>query len=184
MNKIKAIRKGFTLEKIAENAFPTGLLCLGMVYTVYYLVNNIEVNYSIERQLVIGWSFVAILLVLYKIDLFRAPPYRIFFILIAGLISSRYFIWRTTVTLIYSDPLDNAGMLLLYAAELYAFWNLILGMFINLWPVEHTPTPLPSETKEYPTVDVFIPTYTEPMDIVKVTVVAATMIDYPKDRLN
>lgn len=184
MNKIKAIRKGFTLEKIAENAFPTGLLCLGMVYTVYYLVNNIEVNYSIERQLVIGWSFVAILLVLYKIDLFRAPPYRIFFILIAGLISSRYFIWRTTVTLIYSDPLDNAGMLLLYAAELYAFWNLILGMFINIWPVEHTPTPLPSETKEYPTVDVFIPTYTEPMDIVKVTVVAATMIDYPKDKIN
>jgi cellulose synthase (UDP-forming) len=184
MNIIKQLKKTVASERFTGNAFPTGLLCLAMLYTVYYLVNNVEINYSIDRQLVIGWSLVALLLVIYKMDIFRRVPYRIFFILLAGLISFRYFIWRTTVTLIYTDPLDNAGMLLLYAAELYAFWNLILGMFINIWPVEHIPTPLPADPEDYPSVDVFIPTYTEPIDIVKVTAVAATKINYPKDKLN
>jgi len=176
--------KGTSEGNPGSSRFAAGLLLLAALYTVYYLVGMIEINYTIDRQMVIGWSLVAILLVAYRIDLFRKNPYRIFFIILAGLISFRYFTWRTTVTLIFSDPLDTAGMLLLYAAELYAFWNLILGMFINIWPVEHEVKPLPEDTRDYPTVDIFIPTYTEPEEIVKITAVAATEIDYPKDKFN
>jgi cellulose synthase (UDP-forming) len=164
--------------------FATGVLILAALYTVYYLVGQIEINYEINRQIAIGWTLVAILLIAYKIDLFRTNPYRIFFIILSAIISIRYFTWRTTVTLIVSDPLDTAGMYLLYAAELYAFWNLVLGYFINIWPVEHEVKPLPEDPNDYPSVDIFIPTYTEPVDIVKITAVAATEIDYPKDKLN
>ena len=36
---------------------------------------------------------------------------------------------------------------------------------------------------EWPTVDVFIPSYNETLDIVKVTIFAAQAIDWPKDKL-
>jgi cellulose synthase (UDP-forming) len=44
--------------------------------------------------------------------------------------------------------------------------------------------PLPKDESVLPTVDIFIPTYDESEAIVRMTVTAATQIDYPKDRLN
>jgi cellulose synthase (UDP-forming) len=178
-----ALKKS-ALDIFLENTILQVMFYFFIVYTAFYLINNVEVNYTIQRQLLIGWSLVAIMLVMYKIDKFQKPPYRIFFILFAALISFRYFVWRTTVTLIYSGPVNTTGMFLLYAAELYAFWNLILGMYINLWPIEHKSAPLPADPGDYPTVDIFIPTYTESEDIVRITAVAATEIDYPKDKMN
>ena len=45
------------------------------------------------------------------------------------------------------------------------------------------PLPLPEDTSSWPTVDVYIPTYDEDPEIVRATVIAATQMDYPSDKM-
>ena len=84
----------------------------------------------------------------------------------------------------YTGPGDFIGMSLLYLAELYGFAIYLLGMFINLWPLESKILPLPEDETQLPSVDIYIPTYNEPLDIVRITASAATQVDYPRSKLN
>lgn len=137
----------------------------------------------LDSQMILGWGSVFLLLALKRIDRFRVPPLRIVFVLLSVFVTLRYWIWRSTETLVYTGPLDFIAMSVLYLAELYALSVHFLGIFSNIWPMRAKIAPLPQDTSLYPTVDVFIPTYNEPPDIVKITVTAAMNIDYPKDKL-
>jgi cellulose synthase (UDP-forming) len=99
-------------------------------------------------------------------------------------VSSRYIWWRTTQTMGVGSPLDlllGAGLLM---AELYAFVILVLGYFQVLWPLNRKPVPLPADQAQWPSVDVFIPTYNEPLSVVRTTLLAASVIDWPADKIN
>jgi cellulose synthase (UDP-forming) len=60
---------------------------------------------------------------------------------------------------------------------------LLLGYFQTAWPLKRTPMPLPASRDLWPTVDVFIPTYNEPLSVVKPTIYAALALDYPADKI-
>lgn len=100
------------------------------------------------------------------------------------LTSTRYIFWRITQTLRFDHIMDAVFGGVLFMAELYAWAILILGLFQILWPMQRPVVPLSGEDEELPTVDVFIPTYNESMEIVQNTVFAALGMDYPKDRFN
>lgn len=72
----------------------------------------------------------------------------------------------------------------LLSAELYAFIILFLGFFQTIRPLNRRPEPLPADTDEWPSVDIYVPTYNEPLDVVRTTVFASLNIDWPADRLN
>ena len=97
--------------------------------------------------------------------------------------SSRYIYWRATETLGYGDRLDLVFGLMLLAAELYAWLVLLLGFFQTIWPLRRKPVPLPENTALWPAVDVFIPTYNEPLAVVRSTVLATLTLDWPEDKL-
>lgn len=78
---------------------------------------------------------------------------------------------------------DTIFVLMLLAAEFFAFSTLILGYFQTLRPLGRPPLPLEGNPKEWPTVDVLIPTYNEPLHIVRSTVIAAEAMDYPRDKM-
>jgi cellulose synthase (UDP-forming) len=78
---------------------------------------------------------------------------------------------------------DTAFVLLLLAAEFFAFSTLILGYFQTLRPLRRPPLPLEGDPANWPTVDVLIPTYNEPLHVVKGTVLAAAAIDYPPEKM-
>ena len=80
------------------------------------------------------------------------------------------------------QALDAVFVLLLLAAETYSFIILFLGVFQTSRPLKRRPVPLPGDSSTWPTVDIFIPTYNEPLEIVKPTVLAALTMDYPKDK--
>jgi cellulose synthase (UDP-forming) len=108
--------------------------------------------------------------------------------LLSVLVSSRYIYWRLTESLgsiysseRYTDMFFSSGLL---AAELYAFVVLILGYFQVLWPLNRKPAPLPRELSEWPMVDIYIPTYNEPLKVVRPTILAALDVDWPKEKLN
>lgn len=98
--------------------------------------------------------------------------------------STRYLYWRISSTLFLDNWLDFFFGLGLFLAELYAWVVLAIGFFQTAWPLERKPMPMPPDRDEWPTVDVFIPTYNEPLKVVRPTVLAALAIDWPADKLN
>ena len=60
---------------------------------------------------------------------------------------------------------------------------LILGFFQTINPLERKPVMLPKNTDLWPTVDIYIPTYNEPLSVVRPTTLAALSIDWPADKL-
>ncbi len=53
-----------------------------------------------------------------------------------------------------------------------------------VWPLNRQPVPLPEDMDLWPTVDIFVPTYNEDLNVVKNTIYASQGIDWPKDKLN
>ncbi len=103
----------------------------------------------------------------------------------------RYGYWRIATTLkFFLNPgsvwnwLDAFFMSMLVFAEAYAFIILFLGYMQTIWPLRRTPVPLPDDPEKWPAVDLLIPTYNEPLSVVKYTALAAMNIDWPADKLN
>jgi cellulose synthase (UDP-forming) len=103
----------------------------------------------------------------------------------------RYGYWRfASAGRFFLDPgsvwsmLDAFFIAVLLFAETYAFVILFLGYLQTLWPLRRTPVPLPDDTDLWPAVELLIPTYNEPLSVVKYTALAAMNIDWPSDRLH
>ncbi|AVP56381.1 UDP-forming cellulose synthase catalytic subunit [Pulveribacter suum] len=98
--------------------------------------------------------------------------------------SSRYMYWRVTDTVGFTNWLDACFGFGLLLAELYAFLVLLIGYFQTAWPLQRRPVSMPQDVDSWPSVDVFIPTYNEPLEVVKQTVFSAMQMDWPEDRLH
>ena len=103
----------------------------------------------------------------------------------------RYGFWRITQTVrFFEDPANHWGALdaffimSLILAETYAFFILFLGYFQTIWPLRRAPVGLPESEDEWPHVDVLIPTYNEPLDVVRYTALGALNIDWPAEKLH
>ena len=59
---------------------------------------------------------------------------------------------------------------------------MLLGYFQVCWVLDRKPASLPKDKERWPSVDIFIPTYNEPLDVVKPTVYAAlTLVEKTAD---
>lgn len=107
----------------------------------------------------------------------------LFMVVLSGLTTLRYFYYRTCYTINFDAPLDTLFSLLLYFAELYAIGTLFLAYFQTLQLKQRRPVPLVHVPQpEWPTVDVYIPTYDEDVEIVRKTVLAGVAMDYPREK--
>ncbi|WP_239805388.1 UDP-forming cellulose synthase catalytic subunit [Croceicoccus hydrothermalis] len=102
--------------------------------------------------------------------------------LLSIVVSTRYIFWRTTQTLDFESVTGAVLGGTLYAAELYAYLILVLGFLQTAYPLDRPIVSMRGEPEDWPTVDIFVPTYNEDLDIVRNTVFAAMDIDYPADR--
>ncbi|MET0252060.1 MAG: UDP-forming cellulose synthase catalytic subunit, partial [Novosphingobium sp.] len=98
------------------------------------------------------------------------------------LVSTRYIVWRTANTLEFDSPLAFVLGSGLYLAELYAWVILLLGVLQTGWPLERPAVEIAGEPERWPTIDIYIPTYNESLEIVQTTTFAAMDMDYPADR--
>lgn len=95
----------------------------------------------------------------------------------------RYAWWRLSHTLTFDTWLEAMLGYGLLAAEAYTWLVVVLGFIQTAWPLHRRPAPLVGEPDAWPTVDVFIPTYNEPLEVVRPTVLAALALDWPADKL-
>jgi cellulose synthase (UDP-forming) len=98
-------------------------------------------------------------------------------------ISLRYMFWRVSSTLAFENWGDVIFGYALLAAEIYSLVVLCLGYLQTAWPLQRKPQLMTGPPSEWPTVDIFIPTYNESLDIVSLTILASQAIDWPKDKL-
>src|ERR1019366_3646488 len=93
-------------------------------------------------------------------------------IVLAVIFSMRYFFWRATSTM---NPAARWFFYIFIVAEALNFLEALL-FYVTVWaPTRHTaPSPIPGRT-----VDVFIATYNEPVELRRETVLCAASMRYP-----
>ncbi len=100
-------------------------------------------------------------------------PFQSTLVVFFFLIGCWYLGWRST-TLSSTAPIFSWAI---YLAEIYGFVSAALHVFMTWRLTDRQPTPPQPGLR----VDVFIPTYNEPDDIVRKTVLAAKHMEYPHE---
>lgn len=170
--------------------FPNFLVLCKKIYAAYLLfvilalmvlyVASLRIDYGGQ-----GYLSAALILCLLLIrNLTRSGYWRIVFLALSAFIVLRYFVWRSLYTIEYQELFSFIGSIVLFAAELYGGLMYFLSIFVNIRPLRRQAKPLPADSTFWPTVDVLIPTYNEPVELVKITLAAASNIDYPPEKLN
>ncbi|MBV8626347.1 MAG: UDP-forming cellulose synthase catalytic subunit, partial [Paraburkholderia sp.] len=171
------------LERFANSRFwasrPVSIVLTGFALVTLYFVFTVPLAFG--EQLMFATSCFVLALLFRRLESQYAT---LVMIMLSVVASGRYMYWRLTATTYWERPLDAVWGLLLVSAEVYSTLVLFLGYFQTAWPLKRKPMPLPASRDSWPTVDVFIPTYNEPLSVVKPTIYAALALDYPADKLS
>ncbi|MBM7345627.1 UDP-forming cellulose synthase catalytic subunit [Pantoea coffeiphila] len=121
--------------------------------------------------------------IVFLLGFIKSKPVSLIMVFLSAIMSTRYIYWRATETLHFNSEVEAILGIGLFIAELYVWLILILGYLQTSWPLKRTIEPLPDDISLWPTVDVYVPSYNESLDVVRDTVLAAQCIDYPRDKL-
>lgn len=145
---------------------------------VYLLVVSTPMDLSAQALFFVTLLVSALLL--------RRLPGNVARLLLMGLAllaTGRYAWWRVTQSMDLAPGWETVLGWILLAAEVYAWTIMLLGFIQNAWPLQRRPIALTLPPEEWPVVDVFIPTYNEPLSVLRPTVLAARDLDWPTDKL-
>lgn len=183
LDRLDYNRGGQVLEQWAKqpqssHRLATAIMVLVMLVALYLVMTT---PLTLHEQLLfflILWSFTLLLM--------RIPGKlpALLMMTLSLMATGRYAWWRLTQTFDLNSPAEyffGTGLIL---AEAYTWLIIFLGYIQGAWPLERKSVPLPQDRSLWPTVDIYIPTYNEPLRVVKPTVFAASGIDWPQDKLN
>lgn len=160
------------------------MLTILLILYSFLFIYGASTYLDVKTQMWLGWGIVLALVLLQR-DLFpNKAVQRIIFILFCLFLTLRYWFFRTFDTLSFPGFWAFLAMTALYLAESYCIVLNVLGMFANIFPIQRELIPVDLNDPNLPSVDIFIPTFNEPEEIVAVTATACTHIEYPKEKLN
>lgn len=154
-----------------------------LIWAVIALCGIVLITLPVNLQTqLIASTVVVTLMAIIKI-LKRQGTWRLVALAFGTAIVLRYVYWRTSYTIPPVNQLENfIPGLLLYLAEMYNVAMLMLSLFIVATPLPPRTTRA-SETKNFPSVDVFVPSYNEDTNLLANTLASAKAMDYPADKL-
>ncbi len=114
---------------------------------------------------------------------FKSREASLVLVVMSVTITARYLFWRMSDTIVFEQVFQSILAFGLLAAEIYAGLLLTLSYIQTAYPLDRKPVPLPADIDLWPTVDVYIPTYNESLDLVRPTVFAAMAMDWPADKM-
>ncbi|MDW6023489.1 UDP-forming cellulose synthase catalytic subunit [Mesorhizobium sp. BAC0120] len=148
------------------------------------VITLITLPISLQTQLIASLSVLAAMMVL---KLVRSEGiWRLIALSFGTAVVLRYVYWRTTGTLPpINQPQDFIPGFLLYCAEMYSVMMLALSLFVVAMPLPPRASRALNEKpgQDWPSVDVFIPTYNEEPELLANTIAAAKSLDYPTDKV-
>ena len=129
------------------------------------------------------WELVAVTIGLFFVAQYH-PLLKLAFLGCGFYLCARYLVWRFAHTLNYLEAAGPFISIALWTAELYAFSTVLL-LFLQVGlggrrkpqPTPHVPIGLA------PSVDIFIPIYSESCEILEKTLIGACAIEYANKRL-
>lgn len=133
-----------------------------------------------QKQYLFGLASIVMALLVGR---FKDRRVTIVLVMMQALTSIRYMYWRATSTLYFHSDFEAVLGIGLFMAELYIWGLTSLGFLQTVWPLKRGIAPLPADTALWPTVDIYVPSYNESLDVVRDTVLAAQCIDYPRDKV-
>jgi cellulose synthase (UDP-forming) len=161
------------------------ILCL----TAFLFFQFISIHLSWRNQIILGSASMVLGLVANRLSSSRIVTLALMMFSLAA--TFRYGWWRIAMVVSYFSnennqrvTLDAFFLLILLCAEAYTALIMILGYMQTAWPLHRKPIPMPSDASAWPHVDLLIPTYNEPLALVRYTALAAINIDYPPDKLH
>ncbi|MBR0654623.1 UDP-forming cellulose synthase catalytic subunit [Plastoroseomonas arctica] len=171
------MREGVAIRPFRRKVLALPALLIGLCALFIFVTVPLE---PVEQLWLTGGTILVMAVVL------RVPgrPATLFLAGLSVAVTARYLFWRVSDTMEFESFWQAFFMVGLLLAELYAGLALLLGYFQTLWPLQRKPVPLPRDPADWPTVDVYIPSYNESLDIVRPTVYAALAMDWPPEKLN
>ena len=150
---------------------------------LYFIIITAPSN--VINQSLFAYTLIFLLLLVIRFKPFNKEYIKLFVIFGALTISLRYFYWRAVFTLNLDTFWNAFGSLSLFIAEVYSLTIFLLGAFIALRLLDREHISLSKfQEEELPTVDIFIPTYNEPIELIKITALAASVMNYPRNKFN
>jgi cellulose synthase (UDP-forming) len=105
------------------------------------------------------------------------------FLVAAFAVCLHYLVWRALFSLNFAEPLGPFISLSLWLAELYCFASVVL-LVVQAGIGRPARRTRPAAPGFRPSVDVLIPIYKEPLEILEQTLVAAGALRYPRMRIH
>ena len=160
------------MRKIIRIIFTLVLLFLSLLVVITPM--------SSDKQYLFGLSVIVVVFILGR---FKGKKPVLAMLVFSLMMSTRYIWWRATTTLRFDSNLEMVLGALLFAAEIYSWTILVLGYVQMAWPLKRPIAPMPQDKSTWPTVDIYVPSYNESLDVVRDTVLAAQCIEYPQDKV-
>lgn len=154
----------------------TGIKWLASLLIVIIILYLATVDVTAETHLWISGS--ALVIVILSMTSNDRKYLHLVMLLTGAFISLRYIWWRYDNTLPWESHLDIPFALALFITEIYGITIYLMGMIVNVKQHDRAIIPI-DESEPVPTVDVFIPTYNEPLHVVGPTIAAAAQLHYP-----
>ncbi|MGV2988568.1 UDP-forming cellulose synthase catalytic subunit [Vibrio sp. E150_011] len=171
------------LEDVGSEKYSNRILPDPLLYGILFVLTLLclTVPFSIAAQ---AFFVGALALVAFSIRGVEGRLPNLLLIVLSLIASCRYIWWRYTSTINWDKDLDLILGLILLMAETYSWLVLLLSYFQSIWPLNRKPVLLPESVKKWPSIDLYIPTFNEELEVVRATVLAASTIDWPKNKLN
>ncbi|WP_245536188.1 UDP-forming cellulose synthase catalytic subunit [Terriglobus roseus] len=155
----------------------------------FVLFQFVSLYMSWSKQVIFGSLTVLVAMAINRTG--KSRLFTIALMLLSIAATLRYGWWRIRMVVGYfSDDtnhrfsIDAVLMLVLLSAEVYTVAIMVLGYMQTSQRLQRRPVPLPADEALWPHVDVLIPTYNEPLSLVRYTALAAINIDYPPEKLH
>ena len=172
-------------QTFSQRVFRFVMTCVSL----FLLFQFVSVYLSWPKQAVVGGISIFLVIVLNRSSKSRVVTVALMLISLAATL--RYGWWRINLIAGYfADEtnhritIDAVLMLILLSAEAYTIFIMMLGFMQTVAPLERRPIPLPLDEAKWPHIDVLIPTYNEPLSLVRYTALAAINMDYPPRKLH
>lgn len=104
------------------------------------------------------------------------------------LLGLRYIVWRLFVTLNLSDPWNGSLSILFFAIDVMAFFVCLGSLLQMTFTIDRSPeadrmSQAVLKGTYCPWVDVWVPTYNEPVELLRRTIIGCQAMDYPHKRV-
>ncbi|MCP3940008.1 MAG: glycosyltransferase [Desulfobacteraceae bacterium] len=171
-------------QNMSENSksFLSAIMTAIIICILFFILSYAHL--SLMHQALLGGVLFIVIVITAKTSQYFGQAGRILLMMLCLFLTLRYWLFRVTVTLTLNGVFDYIFALILFAAETYGILIYLFGMFVNVWPVDRKSPVLPEDKGLLPSVDIYIPTYNEPEEMVEITALASTQILYPKELIN